>query len=170
MSLAATDSSIDPALYADTVPEIGAFVGPYRFLSNFYPAPTLYEGIVYPTAEHAYQAAKTLDLGVRSTISRLSTPGRAKHAGGMLPSVRADWNAVRAEVMREIVREKFGAEELRDRLAETWPAQLIEGNGWHDRFWGVCGCNRCKGAGDNRLGKVLMHLRLEGIKVRDERR
>src|SRR6185369_8674281 len=37
------------------------FQGDNRFLSNFFPAEVIYEGITYPTAEHAYQAAKTLD-------------------------------------------------------------------------------------------------------------
>lgn len=33
----------------------------YRFLSNFWPAIVFYDGLEYPTTEHAYQAAKTLD-------------------------------------------------------------------------------------------------------------
>lgn len=35
------------------------FRGYYRFLSNFVYAPILYEGILFPMAEHAFQAAKT---------------------------------------------------------------------------------------------------------------
>ena len=37
---------------------IERFAGPHRFLSNFYPAPLVWEGRYWPTAEHAYQAAK----------------------------------------------------------------------------------------------------------------
>ena len=40
---------------------INEFQGKYRFLSNFYPCDIVYEGIQYPSTEHAYQAAKTLD-------------------------------------------------------------------------------------------------------------
>lgn len=41
--------------------KIFTFAGPYRFLSNFYPAPFVWDDILWPTSEHAYQAAKTLD-------------------------------------------------------------------------------------------------------------
>lgn len=44
---------------------IDSFRGQYRFLSNFFPALCNYEGIVYPTVEHGYQAAKTLNLDIR---------------------------------------------------------------------------------------------------------
>ena len=45
-----------------TMEEINRFVGPHRFLSNFWPVWIRFEGEVYPTLEHAYQAAKTIDL------------------------------------------------------------------------------------------------------------
>ena len=32
--------------------------------------------------------------------------------------------------------------------------KLVEGNDWHDRFWGVC-----RGQGKNHLGKLLMRVR-----------
>ena len=41
---------------------INSFVGPCRFLSNFYPSEITYEGITYPTVEHAFQASKTTIL------------------------------------------------------------------------------------------------------------
>jgi len=44
---------------------INTFRGKYRFLSNFYYAEVNYEGIRYPTVEHAYQAAKTLSTDIR---------------------------------------------------------------------------------------------------------
>jgi len=37
---------------------IDSFKGDFRFLSNFYPVNVDYEGIMYPTVEHAYVAAK----------------------------------------------------------------------------------------------------------------
>lgn len=38
--------------------KIRSFTGTHRFLSNFHPAPVLLDGVVYPTVEHAFQAAK----------------------------------------------------------------------------------------------------------------
>lgn len=34
--------------------------------------------------------------------------------------------------------------------------ELIEGNYWHDTYWGVC-----EGVGENHLGKLLMEIRNE---------
>lgn len=40
---------------------VKGFFGKYRFLSNFHVADVWFEGILYPSTEHAYQAAKTLN-------------------------------------------------------------------------------------------------------------
>ena len=44
---------------------INEFQGDYRFLSNFHPAEVEMDGIKYPSVEHAYQAAKSLDKDER---------------------------------------------------------------------------------------------------------
>lgn len=41
---------------------VNRFAGIYEFLSNFYPAPVTLDGVVYPTVENAFQAAKTGDI------------------------------------------------------------------------------------------------------------
>lgn len=61
--------------------KIDSFSGEYDFLSNFYSQEITYDGIKYPTNEHAFQAAKTLDLAKRQAIAKLATPGQAKRAG-----------------------------------------------------------------------------------------
>lgn len=38
---------------------IDSFHGEYAFLSNYYDSPIFYDGILYPSVEHAFQAAKT---------------------------------------------------------------------------------------------------------------
>lgn len=40
---------------------ISEFKGESRFLSNFFAVPIMYEGVEYPSVEHAFQAAKSLD-------------------------------------------------------------------------------------------------------------
>ena len=42
-----------------------------RFLSNFAYASVLFDGVSYATVEHAYQAAKTLDLEHVKRLSKL---------------------------------------------------------------------------------------------------
>ncbi len=57
---------------------INNFDGEYKWLSNFYPSFVFFEGDLYPTIEHAYQASKTNDKKIRKEICELSTPGKAK--------------------------------------------------------------------------------------------
>lgn len=54
------------------------------------------------------------------------------------------------------VREKFKDEQLKEMLLSTGNADIIEGNYWHDNFWGQCSCEKCVGKGKNNLGKILM--------------
>jgi predicted NAD-dependent protein-ADP-ribosyltransferase YbiA (DUF1768 family) len=57
--------------------------------------------------------------------------------------------------MTEIVGEKFNQNpELKEKLLATKDIELVEGNHWHDTYWGVC-----NGVGENHLGKILMAYR-----------
>lgn len=126
----------------------------YAFLSNFYPAPFVYVGIIWPTSEHAYQAMKALPRHEHEAMAKHESPGLAKRMGRRL-KLRPDWEEVKVEVMREIIEAKFRAHPtLAGRLLATGNAMLIEGNTWQDRFWGVY-----KGQGKNYLGILLMELR-----------
>jgi ribA/ribD-fused uncharacterized protein len=134
---------------------IEGFHGPFRFLSNFFPAAIEVDRIQYPTVEHAYQAAKCNNRVDRQTIAALPSPGAAKRAGGKL-ALREDWNEVKVGVMAELLRLKFTTShvELGDLLLATGDASLVEANTWGDTFWGVC-----HGAGENHLGRLLMQVR-----------
>lgn len=135
---------------------IAEFQGEYRFLSNFWPAEVHFEGIVYPSSEHAYQAAKSLDPAERKRIAALPTPSAAKKAGAAL-QLRPNWDTEKFNVMETVVRDKFTRNaDLRAKLLATGDAELIEGNTWGDRTWGVY-----QGKGENRLGKILMKVRTE---------
>ncbi|WP_372395273.1 NADAR family protein (plasmid) [Azospirillum sp. HJ39] len=142
-------------------PPITSFHGQYRFLSNFEPARISVGGIAYPTVEHAYQAMKTLDVAERRKIALLSSPGSAKKAGKWLP-MRPDWDGVKIPVMTFLVMEKFWSHQhFAEALLATGDAELVEGNTWGDTFWG-----RCRGVGENHLGKILMHVRDQLIGMR----
>ena len=135
---------------------INRFEGVYFFLSNFYVSQVELDGVAYPTVEHAYQAAKTVDVQVRLLIAKAATPGAAKMIGRRA-KLRADWEDVKIAVMYSLLQQKFAkGSPLAARLKSTGQAQLVEGNWWGDRFWGVC-----KGVGENNLGKLLMVLREE---------
>lgn len=136
-------------------PAITSFTGDYRFLSNFWLSPVSFEGMAFSTVEHAYQAAKTLDMDDRKRIAQLGSPGMAKRIGRLV-TMRPDWEQVKLDVMLQLLLQKFQHEPLRSMLLATTNAELIEGNTWGDVFWGVC-----RGVGQNHLGKLLMKVRHE---------
>lgn len=137
---------------------ISSFTGKYSFLSNFHPVQVRYEGLTYKTAEHAFQAAKTLDPKLRRQIRGMSTPGQAKSLGRRV-ELRPFWDEIRLQAMEQILRSKFENPIMRDLLLDTCPAILIEGNNWYDTYWGVTDWGR--GEGMNHLGRLLMKIRKE---------
>lgn len=132
---------------------IEKFDGEYFFLSNFYPAPLVYQGISYKNSEAAFQSAKTLDMEERKKFSNM-TASEAKKAGRRI-KLREDWEKVKYSVMTDVVLCKFEQNpELSIKLIETENEFLVEGNTWGDTTWGVC-----NGIGENHLGKILMFVR-----------
>jgi ribA/ribD-fused uncharacterized protein len=141
---------------------INSFAGKYNFLSNFYHSPFVWRGIVWPTVEHAYQAAKTSSMEddtipefvLMWLLGTRRTAGEAQRWGRSV-ALRPDWEDVKLSIMKELLQAKFrDASQFRDLLLATGDAELIEG--WGDRFWGVCG-----GVGENHLGRLLMEVREE---------
>ena len=141
---------------------IDSFRGKFAFLSNFHPARIEYQGITYPTVEHAYQADKFHDRETKLMIAALKTPGDAKRAGKyrkMSGAAARKWDVDRVEIMMELVRIKFSRDPMRALLlGMTWDWKLVEGNWWGDKFWGVDGKT---GEGMNMLGEILMIVRKE---------
>lgn len=133
--------------------KIDNFVGEHRFLSNFSPSPLEVDGQSYATVEHAFQALKTENPTEQEIVRNARTPGQAKKLGRRV-TLRADWNTARVGVMKMLLEKKFSDKVLRSELLATGDAELVEGNYWNDRFWGVC-----RGSGENWLGKLLMEIR-----------
>jgi ribA/ribD-fused uncharacterized protein len=134
---------------------IKSLTGKWAPLSNFH---TEANG---KTAEHIFQAAKTESREERAHILSRPKPGQAKHAGKRC-TLREDWELLKVNIMEEILRRKFRDATLRNLLEETGDAQIIEGNIWHDNFWGQCTRHEaCKGKGKNTLGNLLMKIREE---------
>lgn len=130
---------------------ITEFRDKYAFLSNFYPCVIHYAGYTFQNSEAAFQAAK---CPARMAEFCHLDPSAAKKFGRKV-DIRPDWEEVKEKVMLEICWAKFTQNpELRDRLLATGDRELIEGNTWGDRIWGVCG-----GVGENKLGKILMLVR-----------
>ena len=148
---------------------INKFEGRFRFLSNFYPCKIEHKGIKYPSVEHFYVAMKVTEMQLidgiyytaadfREMISRISNPGDVKKIGSRV-KIRRDWDDKKLEFMNWAVREKFKDETLAEMLISTGDQEIIEGNWWHDNFFGSCSCVKCGNKGQNNLGKLLMRVR-----------
>ena len=133
---------------------IDSFTGEYRFLSNFWLCDIWYEGKLYKSVEHAYQAAKCTNENDKDDIRKVPKPSMAKNLGKHI-DLRPDWESIKLNVMMELVTNKFITHEaLKQKLLLTGDAELIEGNYWDDTFWGIC-----NGKGENWLGEILMSVR-----------
>lgn len=134
---------------------IDKFDGKFSFLSNFFECPVTFDNLTFRNSEAAYQAQKTLDIKDRMEFTTL-TGGKAKRKSRKI-QLRSDWDKVKFDIMYKICLTKFNQNpELAQRLLETGEEELVEGNTWNDRIWGVC-----NGQGMNMLGKILMRIRSE---------
>lgn len=132
---------------------IYGFKGEYAWLSNMAPCKIMYDGTMYSSVEHAYQASKTLDLSERERIRACPSPYDAKKLGRQLLRVRPSWDQVKLGIMRGLLLQKFHSEPYMSKLKAT-KGYIEETNYWRDTFWGVY-----KGEGKNNLGVLIMGIR-----------
>ena len=132
--------------------EIKSFRDEFGFLSNFYSVKIEFEGETYQNAEAAFQATKTMDSLERKKFEKLT--GKEAKKLGKKVKLRNDWETVKEEKMYKILKVKFENPELRRLLLATGNQVIAEHNYWGDTEWGVC-----NGAGQNKLGNLLMLVR-----------
>jgi len=134
---------------------IDQFRGEYNWLSNFFNCRVEFEGLTFENSEAAFQAGKCFNPIEKTKFIGL-TGGKSKRLGKKV-ELRPDWESVKIDVMRQVLKCKFTQNpELGEKLIATGDAELIEGNNWRDFYWGVC-----NGKGQNHLGKLLMEVRAE---------
>lgn len=127
------------------------------FLSNSYPSVISFEGLLYPTVQHAYEASKTNDLEIRELIRKCKTVSGAKKLSRSI-TVQKEWVESKVQIMKNLIREKFQNPFLRHMLLLTNDLKLIHENNSNDKFWGVL---KNKKEGENWLGKILEEVREE---------
>ena len=136
--------------------KILGFQDEHRWLSNFTMCYVEFERMIYPSTEHAYQAAKTDDEFLRQHIQGLKLPVEAKRAGKEI-TLRLDWtDRLKLEIMADLQRQKYNQPYFKELLLATGDAYIEETNYWGDKFWGVC-----RGVGKNHLGNIIMNIRDE---------
>ena len=133
---------------------------PYGAFSNLFRRSISFEGRVYPTAEHAYQAGKARTEEVREWLLSAPTPSLLAMAAHGLYSwdIVPNWSKVKYARMRQVLRAKFTEhDDLRQLLLSTGEARLVEVgrvDNSVNRTWG-----EVNGKGLNMLGTLLMDLR-----------
>jgi ribA/ribD-fused uncharacterized protein len=142
------------------------FSGEWSILDNFAQTPVelnLGRGkLLYPSTEHAFQAAKARFARDHHKVRRAQNPASAKYLGRQIP-LRDDWEEVKFDVMWSCLCAKWEQHpEFRRVLRLTGSRLIYEGNTWGDRVWGVTqeGPIWC---GRNALGEMLMELRDEPV-------
>lgn len=139
----------------------------FDFLSNFYLCKIIYKDRTFKSSEHAYQWAKFDDEQIKEKILNSDLPSKAKKiASENKDKISNYFKKYKVKIMKEILESKFSNKELREKLNETVGIQLIEGNYWHDRFWGICTCKNCKyQLSYNILGQLLMYIRDKNYRI-----
>lgn len=126
--------------------------------SNFARYAIHLDGKSWPTSEHYFQAQKFDDARLREEVRRCRTPRMAANMSRDRKNpLRRDWESVKHDVMRKVVRAKFTQhDELREMLLSTDDAMLVE-HTVSNNYWGDGG----DGSGKNMLGRILMEIREE---------
>jgi ribA/ribD-fused uncharacterized protein len=131
----------------------------YDVLNNFSANAVKIDGVIYPTGEHAYQAAKCTDPKGKKEILAATSPLQAKVIANQKYAMakHANWNEVKLDVMESILRAKLEQhQEVREALLRSGDEEIAEDSPG-DTFWG----RGTDGRGENQLGKLWMKIRSE---------
>ena len=130
----------------------------YGEFSNFAAFPIRVDGVTWPTSEHYFQGQKFAGTEHAEAIRTTRSPMIAARMGrDRKRPLRADWEAVKDDVMLAALRAKFSQHpRLASLLLATGDAVLVE-HTTNDSYWADGG----DGTGKNMLGLLLMQVRTE---------
>lgn len=144
---------------------------PFGAFSNLFRRPVDFQGVVYPTAEHAYQAGKARRPEVRDWLMAAPSPALlAMAAHGLYQwDVTPSWSRIKFDRMRGVLQAKFTQhDDLRKLLLSTGSARLVESatvDNAVNRLWGEVNV-----VGKNMLGEFLMEVRAQLVSQTKKRR
>lgn len=150
----------DPILVNDgTV--VGFYEREFYVFSNFSSFQVDWRGRVWPTSEHAYQAARY--MGVADDLVERVAQARSAHEAWELGTKEnksrqlPDWHNIKIETMYDICRAKLLQNPYVEKKLRLTNNEYLVEDSPVDSFWGW-GEDR---QGRNELGKVWMKLREE---------
>lgn len=138
----------------------GFFLDKWYVFDSFAPFQVEWGGKLYPTSEHAYQAAHFF-VTSPELAEEVRTQRSPRLASDVANQNKAfddpEWHDKKLAVMEEICRAKLEQHELvKQTLIESGNKEIVEMNP-NDDFWGY----GPDGKGRNELGKIWMKLRKE---------
>ena len=136
--------------------DIIEFRGEFSWLSNFFPVQIEYEGLTYPSVEHAYQAGKLINIEDRKLFLIMSA-GQAKRNWKKYKTYNLT-EEFRLNLMYQLLSIKFNQEPFKSLLIATGDCYIQEGNRFSDTFFGYC---LKTNQGKNMLGHLIMQIRME---------
>jgi len=152
------------------VEDIKGFTDHNRWLSNFQRAVIDFEGLQFPSVEHAYVFAKFSDQYAPTGEDFLDflkqSAGSVKRLGRAVV-IRSDFDSIKLAIMTSCIKSKFSSNnpELTMKLLATGNCYIEETNSWGDTFWG----KDMHGNGLNHLGVIIMARRAELAILTSER-
>lgn len=148
----------------DTSERVCFYEQDFYVLSNFSAFMVRWKGRDFATSEHVYhwekfQGVESIEAhaALMSCLFARSAHDVFKIAEKFRAHRRPDWDDVKVDIMRGIIRAKADQQEyVRRKLLSTGDRELVE-NSWRDDFWGWGE----RKDGLNMLGKLWMEVRAE---------
>lgn len=155
----------------DTDQQVFFYEQNFYVLSNFSAFRVKWQGMDFDTSEHAYHwekfrgepnACNAAGPTVLATLRKLTASAPSAHDAFKLAEAyrtyrRPDWDDVKVDIMRGILKAKVSQHDyVKRKLLETGSRELVE-DSWRDDFWGW-GPNK---DGKNMLGRLWMEIREE---------
>lgn len=142
---------------------VGFYDREFYCFSNFSSFAVKWKGKLWPTSEHAYQAAhffKTAPALANKIHKAKSAYEAYKLANLYADKDQENWNEIKITIMEDIVRHKLKQHSyIMHKLMQTGKRLIVEDSP-KDAFWGW----GPKRDGRNELGKIWMKLRDEIMK------
>ena len=129
----------------------------WTYLSPFSAHEVLVRGVMYKTAEHAYQALRMKDEARADIVASPSPLEAWRRAQVSKEQGMLDESVNKLSLMEEIFRAKLAQHaDVCKVLLETGDVELLKVYDT-DYYWGT----GADGSGENQMGKVWMNLRAE---------
>lgn len=161
---------------------ISSFRGKHAFLSNMVAVNIAQSGLTFPSVENAYMWEKCRECTIEikgedkaeefweigeitswTQFCLLMPPNIVKKKSREV-ELRKDWGDVKLHIMFKLLKLKFNQEPFKSKLLATDLENIVEGNFWGDKFWGV-DLKVSPNEGENWLGRLLMDIRLKMRKL-----